>query len=150
MVCWLVESQMCSVTSKSKKSVQTSKNRTLIDLDMTGNNPLTMLQFLVGKCGLSIHDVKDGSLAPKTLELLVKSFGTSPTPSPSAAVVSPVDSDEDTVVDHNMCSLCCERSCGDSVLSPCGHMVCCTECGANLQHCPVCKAECSVMRIFRL
>jgi hypothetical protein len=37
----------------------------------------------------------------------------------------------------------------DCVLIPCGHQICCQHCGKHLNTCPLCKRNCSVLRIFR-
>ncbi|KAJ8354346.1 hypothetical protein SKAU_G00219130 [Synaphobranchus kaupii] len=39
-----------------------------------------------------------------------------------------------------LCMLCCEEQI-DSAFCPCGHMVCCQNCAAQLQSCPVCRSE---------
>ncbi|KAJ8403037.1 hypothetical protein AAFF_G00359530 [Aldrovandia affinis] len=39
-----------------------------------------------------------------------------------------------------LCMLCCEEEI-DSAFCPCGHMVCCRGCAAQLQSCPVCRTE---------
>ncbi|KAI1901654.1 hypothetical protein AGOR_G00036620 [Albula goreensis] len=39
-----------------------------------------------------------------------------------------------------LCMLCCEEEI-DSAFCPCGHMVCCQGCAAQLQSCPVCRSE---------
>ncbi|XP_064204254.1 E3 ubiquitin-protein ligase MYLIP-A [Anguilla rostrata] len=39
-----------------------------------------------------------------------------------------------------LCVLCCEEEI-DSAFCPCGHMVCCRTCAAQLQLCPVCRSE---------
>lgn len=149
LVQWLVEQQMCTIVNKAKKSVLTSKNRTLIDLAMTGSNPLATLQYLVGRCGLSIGDVKDASLVPKTLDFLLKSTLHSTTTTSNADIVPALSEDSQEASLESLCPLCCERSCGDSVFVPCGHMVCCTECALTLHKCPICKVDCKVLRIFR-
>mgnify|MGYP002053666945 CR=1 FL=1 len=35
------------------------------------------------------------------------------------------------------------------VMSPCGHQVCCSDCGNRLLECPLCKQSCTAMRIFK-
>lgn len=37
----------------------------------------------------------------------------------------------------------------DCVVTPCGHQICCLECGNNISRCPVCSVECSFIRVFR-
>lgn len=81
LVKWLVEVQMCPISAviqgegtngKIMKSLQTSESRTLLDLAMTGRKPkLDILMFLIQK-GLSIDDVKDTTLASKTLQIILK------------------------------------------------------------------------------
>jgi hypothetical protein len=173
---WLVESQGCPLSMqrdiglhRKLNSVQTSASRTLLDLAMSGRVRVDILQYLI-QHGFSIDDVKDHSLVPKTLEAMLK-MGVSlnnssnnmdplfanPTLSQIPHVIDEdgmdVDledcqqEDSETNLD-DACALCCERSM-DCVLIPCGHQICCTECGQQLRSCPVCKVQCSVLRIFR-
>jgi hypothetical protein len=74
---WLVETHDCPLTVKRDKngtplSLQTSRNRTLIDLAMTGKPKFDILSYLARR-GLSVLDTKDPSLPPKTLQLLMES-----------------------------------------------------------------------------
>ena len=152
LVKWLVESHLCPLSVQSDHrtgrsiSVQTSASRTLLDLAMTGRPKIDILMYLIQK-GLSIEDVKDPSLAPKTLEIIMKSGGIS-TGSIREIDVVACHAEESVATLEDACNLCCERAM-DCVLQPCGHQVCCTECGKQLENCPVCKLNCSVLRIFR-
>ena len=80
LVQWLVETQLCPLSGQRDpvtnrlSSVQTSASRTLLDLTMTGRPKLQILTYLVQK-GLSVEDVKDKTLIPKTLELLLINGG---------------------------------------------------------------------------
>jgi hypothetical protein len=47
-------------------------NRSLIDLAMTGKPKLEVLRYLVMEKNLSVMDTKDPSLAPRTLEALLR------------------------------------------------------------------------------
>lgn len=152
---WLVETHLCpiSVVSEQKngfpKSLQTSASRTLIDLAMTGRPPkVDILVYLIHK-GLSIHDVKNPLLIPKTLEFLLQS-GLSNHRDFILPDVHTIDSshDESVAAMEDLCILCCEKPM-DCALVPCGHQVCCSDCGKQLTTCPFCKVSCSVLRIFR-
>lgn len=76
LVRWLVETQECPISVRRDPktnillSIQTSKSRTLIDLAMTGRPKIEILGYLVSK-NLSVHDTKDPTLAPKTLQTLM-------------------------------------------------------------------------------
>jgi hypothetical protein len=76
LVKWLVDSQECPISVKRDPksgmllSLQTSRNRTLIDLAMTGKSKIDILSYLVRK-NLSVVDTKDPNLAPKTLQTLL-------------------------------------------------------------------------------
>ena len=157
LVRWLVDTHLCpiSVLRNAKGqllSVQTSACRTLLDLAMSGKKPKTDILFYLVSKGLSIHDVKDTTLAPKTLEAMLKA-GLDRPPSPVAAIIEndqamELDESVMTATLDDQCALCCERDM-DCVLIPCGHQICCIECGHQIQNCPVCKVNCSVLRIFR-
>ena len=73
---WLVDSQECPISVKRDPksgmllSLKTSRNRTLIDLAMTGKPKIDILSYLVRK-NLSVVDTKDLNLAPKTLQTLL-------------------------------------------------------------------------------
>jgi hypothetical protein len=77
LVKWLVETHGCPISVKRDAksgfmlSVQTSANRSLIDLAMTGRPKIDILSYLVQK-GLSVTDNKDPNLAPKTLQTMMK------------------------------------------------------------------------------
>lgn len=100
---------------------------------------------------LSVLDTNDPTLAPRTLEVLLRAgvsldqASSSPT---VGNVVNVVEDDYSVSTIEDACILCCEKSM-DCVLIPCGHQVCCKECGTHLTNCPVCKVQCSVLRIFR-
>jgi hypothetical protein len=113
---WLVETHLCpiSVVSEQKngfpKSLQTSASRTLIDLAMTGRPPkVDILVYLIHK-GLSIHDVKNPLLIPKTLEFLLQS-GLSNHRDFILPDVHTIDSshDESVAAMEDLCILCCEK-----------------------------------------
>ena len=152
---YLVDSHLCPISVKRDNktgkmlSVKTSSDRTLIDLAMIGKPKVDLLMYLVNK-GLSITDLADSSLAPKTLEALLKS-GFVPGGPQSAVmnnVMALVDQSEASVATvDNACTLCCEKSM-NCVLNPCGHMLCCTDCGKQLATCPMCKVKCNVLPII--
>lgn len=161
LVQWLVDTQLCPLSvkcdAKTRKvlSLQTSAGRTLMDLAMTGRPKLDILMYLVRK-GLSIDDVKDTSLVSKTLEVVMRSGAVFPDadkiPSSGSIGIHEIDVvahyDESVTTDEDACKLCYERSM-DCVLQPCGHQLCCNDCGAQLTSCPICKAACTVLRIYR-
>jgi hypothetical protein len=148
---WLVEGNLCPISVKNHPktgrmlSVQTTVGRTLLDLAMTGRPKINTLMYLIQK-GLCVDDVKDSALVSKTLEVIMKSGGI-----PHIGIrdisVHPII-EESVATLEDACNLCCDRSM-DCVLTPCGHQVCCTECGHQLTICPVCKVKCSVLRVFR-
>lgn len=162
IVKWLVDIHLCPISVKNDPrghmlSVQTSASRTLLDLAMTGvmRSKVDILVYLLGK-GLSITDVKDSSLIPKTLETILK-VGREQNMLTNIPMMTDgnennhmvLDDDEtDTALEDNACCLCYERPM-DCVLTPCGHQMCCTDCGQQLTCCPMCKVQCSVLRVFR-
>jgi hypothetical protein len=148
---WLVDYQLCPISVNRDKdgrmlSVQTSESRTLLDLAMTGRPKVDILVYLVHK-GLSIQDIKDPSLLPKTLEALLKTG--LPTHDRILHDLHTIESHDESVATlDDPCIVCCERVM-DCVFVPCGHQVCCSDCGKQLTACPVCKVQCSVLRIYR-
>ena len=156
LVTWLVEVHACPLSVKRDKSgmklsIQTSKSRTLIDLAMTGKPKFEVLSYLIKK-NLSVFDVSDKSLATKTLEVLLRT-GFRFDNDRVSEIGSDLDSSSEfsSVVTklEDACVICCENQM-DCVLSPCGHQICCNECGSRLSNCPICKNDCSVLRVFRL
>jgi hypothetical protein len=158
LVKWLVDKHGCPISIKQDprtgrlQSLQTSAGRSLIDLAMTGRPKLAVLRYLVMEKNLSVMDTKDPTLAPRTLDALLRSGVSRESAEASVAgdVVHIIDDHTEysgTTLD-DACILCYERSM-DCVLLPCGHQVCCQECGKNLTICPLCKVNCSVLRIFR-
>lgn len=75
---WLVDKHGCPIATKQDartgrlQSVQTSAGRSLVDLAMTGKPKLAVLRYLVMEKNLSVLDTKDPSLAPRTLEALLR------------------------------------------------------------------------------
>lgn len=75
---WLVDKHGCPISIKQDvrtgrlQSLQTSAGRSLIDLAMTGKPKLAVLRYLVMEKSLSVMDTKDPSLAPRTLEALLR------------------------------------------------------------------------------
>ena len=153
LVKWLAETHLCPLSvahdtkTGRKLSVQTSASRTLLDLAMQGRPKTEILGFLFSK-GLSATDVKDAALVPKTLEAILKAGGASGIIQPVQTI--PDDPPDETSIScvEDACCLCYERPM-DCVLTPCGHQMCCAECGDQLETCPVCKARCTVLKVFR-
>lgn len=151
---WLVDTHLCPISvhrepnSGRPQSLQTSASRTLLDLAMTGRPKVDILVYLIHK-GLNINDVKNPLLLPKTLEALLQSGGL-PSHRDSIHDLHEIESspDESVTTMDDLCILCCEKSM-DCALVPCGHQVCCADCGKQLKTCPLCKVPCSILRIFR-
>jgi len=149
IVKWLIEAHGCPIFMKRRphsadlQSLQTSKKRTLMDLVMNGRPKIEVLAYLVGK-NLSVTDTDDPNLASKTLQTILRAenqsggrlFGSNNCSNAS------VSTEEDS------CIICCEQQ-KNCVLSPCGHQVCCSDCGHRLSECPICKQSCNALRIFK-
>jgi len=123
-----------------------------------------ILKYLIQK-GLSIDDVKDSALAPKTLEAVMKADAAGGAVADALVhregnraneveymireinVIEPEGSIASSTLD-DPCKLCCEKVM-DCVLVPCGHQMCCADCGMQLSQCPICKVQCTVLRIYR-
>jgi len=158
IVQWLIEVQGCPYSirrdpkTRTLQSVQTSANRTLIDLAMTGKPKIDILGYLVKK-NLSVLDTKDPNLAPKTLQILMRAGFRFELVEGGEDISSVQSSEmcESSVVTtvEDVCVLCCEKQM-DCVLTPCGHQICCSGCGSNLSKCPICKNPCKMLRIYRL
>ena len=50
--------------------------------------------------------------------------------------------------DDDECVICCDNQI-DCVLTPCGHQVCCKQCGDAIKECPICRGPCATMKIFK-
>jgi Zinc finger, C3HC4 type (RING finger) len=159
LVKWMVESHDVPISVRKTKtglplSVQTSKSRTLIDLAMTGRPKIDILGYLVSK-NLSVIDCKDQTLASKTLQTLLRagyhsgrSFVNDVVDGDLQSLLSRSSHDSVTTLE-DACIICCEKTM-DCVLTPCGHQVCCSDCGSRLQQCPVCKTDCVLVRIRKV
>ena len=154
---FLVDGQKCPLSIKRDPkgkmlSIKTSNDRTLIDLAMVGKPKLDVLGYLIRK-GLTISDLADPSLTARTLEALLKSDllpgGVQSTVMTKALAV--VDPSEGSIATNatidNSCNLCCEKAM-DCVLSPCGHQLCCIDCGNQLEICPLCKVKITPLKII--
>jgi hypothetical protein len=75
---WLVETHACPIVLKRDHktgrmlSLQTSTNKSLIDLAMTGKPKLDILQYLIVNHNMSLQDSTNPKLAPRTLEALLR------------------------------------------------------------------------------
>lgn len=154
LVRWLVEVHDCPISVNVDSlgrplSVQTSASRTLLDLAMTGRSKTDILTYLIQR-GLSVDDVKDKTLPAKCLHSILQlGLETLSTTHPeNTNFVEDDEHDASVTTLDDPCALCCERSM-DCVLSPCGHQLCCSECAKQLEECPVCKAPCQILRVYR-
>mmetsp|Transcript_51065 Transcript_51065/g.123215 ORF Transcript_51065/g.123215 Transcript_51065/m.123215 type:complete len:595 (+) Transcript_51065:62-1846(+) len=162
LVKWMVESHSVPLSVKTKNgiplSVETSKSRTLMDLAMTGRPKIDVLGYLVSK-NLSVVDSKDPSLAPKTLQTLLRVGHHSEKGLPSISDIVDASGDLSSLISQsshdsvasieNACIICCEKTM-DCVLNPCGHQLCCSDCGSRLTQCPVCKRDCCLLKIRKV
>lgn len=55
------------------------------------------------------------------------------------------NSDDD---DDDQCAVCMDKRV-EGCFTPCGHMVCCVECGEALDSCPICREIVSFIKTFR-
>mmetsp|Transcript_8119 Transcript_8119/g.20360 ORF Transcript_8119/g.20360 Transcript_8119/m.20360 type:complete len:140 (+) Transcript_8119:4039-4458(+) len=56
--------------------------------------------------------------------------------------------DDIGVSSHEDCIICFSNPI-DTVVTPCGHQICCQECSKNISRCPVCSIDCTFIRVFR-
>eukprot|EP00540_Astrosyne_radiata_P018006 CAMPEP_0116868110 /NCGR_PEP_ID=MMETSP0418-20121206/27001_1 /TAXON_ID=1158023 /ORGANISM="Astrosyne radiata, Strain 13vi08-1A" /LENGTH=343 /DNA_ID=CAMNT_0004504017 /DNA_START=184 /DNA_END=1216 /DNA_ORIENTATION=+ len=119
---WLVETHSCPIVVKSGRrvgSVQTSEERSLVDLAMTGKPKLDILRYLIMEKNLSIKDTKDPNLAPKTLEVLLRAgvVTSPPTTTHPIHMIEADTSEASQTTIEDACILCCDKPM-DSVLIP--------------------------------
>lgn len=167
---WLVDTQLCPIKDEravrrrnsapsrsSTCSTLTSNGRSMMDLAMTGKPKMGILKYLVVEKGMSVCDSKDPKLSQLTLDALLRceegadisremGKGDGRNEIDYLKVREASAASFDSLQDA--CALCCERAM-DCVLIPCGHQICCVDCGHHLSTCPVCKVNCSILRIFR-
>lgn len=152
LVKWLVEAHGCPLSAKPSaqsgilQSVQTSKSRTLIDLAMAEPPKIDILAYLLSK-NLSVSDTNDSALFTKTLQttMTLMSAGNEPL---GLRGFSNNCCDASVATVEDDCIICCEQQM-NFVLYPCGHQVCCSDCGNRLSECPLCRKTCKVMRIYK-
>lgn len=154
---WLVETHACPITAhrstSRKNSILTSSGRSMMDLAMTGRPKLDILQYLAAEKNMSVLETKDPKLAQTTLDAFLRRPGGADAMENERIVADecfPLKKQSSIASEsiEDACALCCEQSM-DCVLIPCGHQICCSQCGKQLDECPVCKVKCSVLRIFR-
>lgn len=49
---------------------------------------------------------------------------------------------------RDQCIICFDNPI-NCVFTPCGHQICCMECGNHISRCPVCAVDCTPMRVFK-
>lgn len=62
-------------------------------------------------------------------------------------VEAELDGQADASAD-NECIICFDNRI-NCVFTPCGHQICCMECGNHISRCPVCAVDCTPMRVFK-
>lgn len=124
LVKWMVDGHLCPISANADPktnqplSVQTSANRTLMDLAMTGKPKYDILSFLLQK-GLSISDAKHPELASRCLENLLKSgYSSGALSSVPIGNLVEVESQSDLLTVEDACHICFERQM-DVVFTPC-------------------------------
>lgn len=50
---------------------------------------------------------------------------------------------------YNFQCIICFANTIDTVVTPCGHQICCMQCSTHITRCPVCSVECSFMRVYK-
>lgn len=101
---------------------------------------------------MSLQDTNNPKLAPRTLEALLRAR-VSPQDTPEFVMGEPLHAiesfaEESVATIDDACNLCYEQPM-DCVMTPCGHQLCCSDCGSKLTTCPLCKVNCSVLKVFR-
>jgi Zinc finger, C3HC4 type (RING finger) len=160
----------------SKQSLRTTGNKSLIDLAMTGKPKLDILHYLVITHNMSVDDTTNPRMALRSLDALLREKDTDKkhlqASKEEPALIDDYGSEistgtiEDAVSVTSFfdvfailylqlttsfsfqCTLCQERNM-DCVMTPCGHQLCCHECGLKLSFCPTCKVSCTVLKIYR-
>lgn len=161
---WLVDTHGCPLVGGRSNaeqqagvhSVLTSKGRSVMDLALTGRQQkIDILRYFVVEKNMSLRETKDAKQAMGALEVLLRQLNDSGIRGGSIEArdlpnhIEPDDRSASQATSiEDACTLCYEKSM-DCVLIPCGHQLCCVECGHHLKKCPVCKVNCSVLRIFR-
>lgn len=164
---WLVDTHGCPLRLERSTAAQqaqqhynyvmTSNGRSVLDLALAGKHKIDILRYLVVEKNMRVQDAKDPQQALVALDVMLRQpavggiscdieMRDSP-PATEMAVVR-VESDDISSTIEDACTLCYEKTV-DCVLIPCGHQMCCTDCGHHLDKCPVCKVQCSVLRVFR-
>ncbi|GMI08113.1 hypothetical protein TrVE_jg11757 [Triparma verrucosa] len=69
-----------------------------------------------------------------------------------AALAPPLDPHNrpsmDNEDDDDQCAVCMDKGV-EGCFTPCGHMVCCVDCGEALDSCPICREACFFIKTFR-
>lgn len=158
--------------------ILTSKGRSVLKIAMS-NMKIDILRYLVVEQNVSVHEVKDLTLSLRALEGALVKIPTSRAPLETREIVARWADDEyceedgsvdasgsfvldgsvrldDSTVESrhtrgdltDVCIICYDSAI-DCVITPCGHQICCLQCGENMKTCPVCNASCQFIRIFK-
>jgi hypothetical protein len=156
--------------------ILTSKGRSVLNIAMT-NLQVDILRYLVIDRSVSIYEIKDLTTSLRALEAVLLAVPTRITPLKTREIVArwaedgyfddeasemsgsfPPDVEipnEDMSTDsrraHDLADTCiiCYDNAINCVMTPCGHQICCLECGQNMSNCPVCNVPCEFIRIFK-
>lgn len=161
-------------SSNSFTEISTSKGRSLLGIALENRN-VGIVRYLVVEKGIQLSGEKDITMDTlcRNLDLVLRllpedaatgnssenahglppdlvSNGHEPPTGDtrySNTDVRGLDTASDGSV-SDACIICFDRTI-DCVATPCGHQVCCLDCGQNITKCPVCAVDCSFMRVFR-
>jgi len=105
------------------------------------------MQKQSGSRRLQIEDDGDKSVSSAESESSVESAKSDDIRSPSRTAEHRVRSDSVDDV-NNDCRICFQKQV-ECVLAPCGHQVCCMECGERVTTCPICSQNCYAIKTFK-
>lgn len=153
--------------------ILTSKGRSLLGIAI-GNRNIGIIRYLVVEKRMLLSAEKSLSIETLTANLdlvlrilpesavLEQALDSSTTSRSStrhdstndmgeiSAIMVPGGPDEDSggSSDSDVCIICFDATI-NCVFTPCGHQICCLNCGNHISRCPVCSVECSPMRVFK-
>lgn len=154
--------------------IMTSLGRSVLNIAMA-RKQVDVLRYLVVEKQVSVWETKDLTLALHALEAALDAVPKISHRMPTRDLVARWADDgyydhdadscseisgslantqgEDSTIGSrrsqtDTCIICYDNTI-DSVITPCGHQICCLSCGQNMTTCPVCNGFCEIIRIYR-
>jgi hypothetical protein len=141
LLTWLIEEKFCPIFKDDGTSLVNGNKESVMGIAAKVGQTHVM-RYLMLKQNCKVTEIKDTAVLWNALDKLLREGNASGLPFP---VLDVPDNETGSMpasreMDHKKC-ITCHTSERQSIIVPCGHYVCCSDCGGQLSECPVCRTE---------